>query len=147
MADPVTAALVAGTAITAGGTLMQGQAAKEAAAFESAQMERNAQIEAAASQRQAIEDRRQAELQMSRARAVAAASGGTATDIGVTEIMSRIDREGEFNALTSLYSGKESAIGLQQQAAGARFQGKAASKASKIQAVGTVLSGGAKAFG
>ena len=145
MADPVTMALVAGTAISAGGSLMEGSAAKKSADFQAGQMDRNAIAVEATSQRVAIEERRKAELMQSRARAVAAAGGGTTTGVGVGDILAKIGAEGEFNALSALFEGREKATGMRTQAAGARVSGKAAKKAGQLKALSTIMTGGAKA--
>ncbi len=147
MADPVTMALVAGTVMSAGGSLMEGSAAKKSADFQAAQMDRNALSVEATSQRVAIEERRKAELVKSRARAVAAAGGGTTTDVGITDLLSKIDAEGEFNALSALFEGREKATGMRTQAAGARVSGKAAKKAGQMKALSTALTGGSMAAG
>lgn len=146
MADPVTMMMVASTALTAGGAIMEGNAAKKSADFTAAQLDRNAIAAEASSQRLAAEERRKSEILQSRARAVAAAGGGTTTDIGVSEVLAQIDREGEYNALAALFEGKEQAAGLRGQAAGARFEGKVAKRAGQLKAVSTILSGGSKGY-
>ncbi len=146
MADPVTMLLVAGTAMTAGGSIMEGNAAEKSSRFTAQQLERNADTEIASSQREAIEERRRTEIMESRVRAVAAAGGGTSTGAGVTEILAKIDNEGEYNALAALYEGRERASGLRAQAAGARVEGKIAKKAGRIRGIGSVLSMGSKLF-
>ena len=144
MGAAVVPLLIGGTLLSAGGSLMEGIAAEKSAKFAATQMDRNALAAEATSQRQAIEERRKSEVLQSRARAVAAAGGGTTTDIGVSDILAKIDAAGEFNALASLFEGSEQAAGLRTKAAATRFEGKAAKKAGKIKALSTTMSGGAK---
>ena len=138
---------VAGTLFSGAGQLSQGRAEQRAANLRARQLDREAIAAEAASQREAIEERRQARLLQSRARAVAAAGGGTTTDVGVTEILSRIEREGEFNALSALFEGSEKAAGFRAGAASERYQGKLARQQSRIQALNTFISGGSKILG
>jgi hypothetical protein len=104
-----------------------GQAAKQAAEYEATlagrradQMEirsgqeraetaRLANEQRAASQRDAIDQRRQGNLVASRARALAAASGGGVNDPTVTGILGDIDTEAEYRALTARYRGESAA--------------------------------------
>ena len=148
MGGQVTSGLqIAGTLFSAAGQLSQGRAAQQAANLRARQLDREAIAAEAASQREAIEERRQARLLQSRARAVAAAGGGTTTDVGVTDILSRIEREGEFNALSALFAGSEKAAGFRAGAATERYQGKLARQQSRIQALNTFISGASKFSG
>jgi hypothetical protein len=155
---------VAGTVVGAVGTLVsaesQATAAKAAgkdanrvAKWEAAQMERNAGQERAAAQREAIEERRQGRLAVSRARALAGASGAGVSDPTVTNILADLASQGETNALTALWEGEESARNMEFGAAGRRYEGsqaqqagaytaKASRRAGYMSAVGTLLEGG-----
>ena len=135
---------VGGTLMSAFGSLSQGKSAQRSHEFTAAQLDRNALAAEATSQREAIEERRKAELMKSRARAVAAAGGGTASDVGVMDIMAKMEREGEYNALTALFEGSEQAAGLRTGAMAERFTGAAKKKAGKIKAVSTLFSGAMK---
>jgi hypothetical protein len=86
-------------------------------------------------------ERKKAKNLMSRARAVAAASGAGASDPTVTNLMADIDTQGEVNYLNALYSGDTTARGLRTGAATARRTGKAAQSASRINAASTGLGG------
>lgn len=144
MADPVTLALVAtaaSTVLSAGGAYAQGVQAKKTADYEAAQMDVNAGQDRAMAQRQAIENRREARLADSRLQAVAAASGGGASDPTVIKLSQDINAEGEYNALSSLYSGEESARQLEGSADLRRYEGKNAKRAGTIKAISTVLAG------
>lgn len=155
---------VAGTVVGAVGTLVSsessasaakaaGKDANRVAKWEAAQLERNAGQERAAAQRQAIEERRQGRLAISRARALAGASGAGVSDPTVTNILADLASQGETNALTAMWEGEESARNMEFQAAGRRYEGATAKAAGKTQAaairragyldtIGTVLEGG-----
>lgn len=154
------AGMVAGTVGTLVSSESQASAAKAAgkdanrvAKWEAAQMERNAGQERAASQREAIEERRRGRLAVSRARAVAGASGAGVSDPTVTNILADLASQGETNALTALWEGEESARNMEFGAAGRRYEGsqaqqagaytaKAARRAGYFDAVGNLLEGG-----
>jgi hypothetical protein len=127
--------------LSAGGTLMQGQAADSSAASEAAQLNQQAGQERAVSQLDAITQRRSARYAQSRAQAVAAASGAGASDPTVVDVISGIAGEGEFQALTSLYTGEDRARGMEFSGKVRRREGKAAQAASYLKASGTLLSG------
>src|SRR5690606_1168127 len=86
-----------------------GRAAEQAAIFEARQMRTQAGQEQAVSQRAAEERMREAGLLMSRAQAVAAASGGGALDPTVLRIIGGLAAEGELAAATEQYNDDERA--------------------------------------
>jgi len=135
-----TALSIAGTVFSAVNSYREGQAAKVAADSQAAQLRQQAGQEAAMSQRDAILQRRKGAYAMSRARAVAAASGGSVLDPSVLNIMGDIESETESNVLNALYTGKERATGLNYQADMRSFEGKQAAKAGLVRATGTILS-------
>lgn len=136
-----------GTIITVGSTLLsavssiqEGNAANKAAKFEATQLETKAKNERATSQLAAQEQRRQANLVTSRARAIGAASG-VDPGAGVTDLQNEanIAGEGEYRALAELYSGENRARGYQDQAKARLFEGKSYKQAGKMQAASTIL--------
>lgn len=147
MAALAVPAMIAGTVLSAGATLAGGQAAEDAGKYQAAQYRRNASNARGSAQRAAIEERRNATLAESRARAVAAASGASASDKTSTDIMAGIAEEGEYRALSALYEGEEAARGMQDAAAAAEYEGEAAKRASRIGAAGTILSSGSSLLG
>ena len=132
----------AGTGISAIGAIQSGKAQNATAQYQAAQLEAAGKAEQATSQREAEEQRRQARLMQSRARAVGAASGG-GIDL---ELAGDIEAEGEYRALTALWEGTEAAKGRQAQAGAARFEGQAAKKAGYLKAGSTILGGGASLY-
>lgn len=127
------------------------------AKFEADQLNRQAGQERAASQRQAIEEKRAANKAINRAKLLAASSGAGATDPDIINIVGNIAAEGEYNALARLYTGEETARGLEDQAAAVIYNGKSEAAGYKSYAkayksaatgegIGTLLSGGVSFF-
>lgn len=142
-----------------------GEANAGARELEAVQLERQANQERASAQRVAIEERRQKRLYISRAIAVAGASGGGVfTDISVINDIGKIGGVGEYNATTALWEGNEAALGLEDQAHMKRYQanigryesgqraniliseGKAAKTASRYGALSTAIRGGVSIY-
>jgi hypothetical protein len=130
----------AGATIAAYSSVQQGKAANRAAQFEAGQMEHNAKEARAASQRDAMEQRRRAEVAQSRALAVAAASGAGALDPTVIDLIGDIEAEGDLNARTALYAGEERGKGMEAQAGARRYEGAQARKAANMKSASTILS-------
>ncbi len=151
---------VASTMMQAKNTLAAGKAEQraglarqQALEHQAKQARQNAGQERASSQRAASEQRRQARFLSSRALALAAASGGGAGG-SVENILGDIGAEGEFRALTEMFTGEERARHLETQADALIFEGNQerragdiARRASKGRAFGQVLSGAGKAVG
>lgn len=132
----------------------QGQRRRAAAEFEA----ENARVAAgqaiAASQRDMLEERRKGELVTSRALALAAASGASATDPTVIRLLSRTSGEAAYRASIALYRGQDQARTLRMRAAGAAYEGMVAEQAGydtqtayEARGRGALLSGAATAFG
>lgn len=134
--------LAAGTLASAAGTLMGGATAQAAADAEAAQMRQAAGQSRATAQQEAIQERRRAELAQSRALALAAASGGGASDPTVVNTVGALEREGEYNALSALYEGEERARGLDLGARMRRFEGASNRRGSYFSAGTNLLMGG-----
>ena len=140
-------ATLASAGLSAMGSIQQGRAQQAALNFEAQQRERQAAEERAASQREAIEKRREANLAMSRQVAVAGASGAGVITPSILDIYGETAQQGEYNAQTALYGGESRARGQMDEAAAARFKGKAARKGSLFEAGGSILSGIGKVAG
>jgi hypothetical protein len=162
MADPVTAALVAGSSLlSAQSAVQQGAAARAAGQFNANMAERNAKI----SEQQAEQIKRSSEFDINRFRdnfddlqATAAqafryngfvATGGTPLQVLLdnsreadTEIALR-----RYNASIGEQQALESATEQRLQGRLDRMMGRSAQKASYYQAAGSLLSGGAKIAG
>jgi len=130
---------IVGNGMQMGAKLNYGDAQRSAADYEAAQLEQNAGQQAASAQRSAMEDRRQAQIAQSRALAVAAASGGGASDPTVINIISRLSAEGTYRSMSDLYEGREKARQMQEQAAASRYSGQRAQQAARLSAAATAV--------
>lgn len=135
---------IGGSLIAAQGQKEQGASALAAGESQLEQANMGANQANAAAQRRAIEQDRQTKLTLSRATAVGAASGG----MGISDVRNEADiaRQGEYNALTELYNGKEQARGLTNEGQMALYQGYQGKKAANIAATSTLLKGGSSLF-
>lgn len=131
-----------GPSLTAVGHVIEGGQAQADAKFVSRQLQQNAKATRASASFQAADLRRQQLLLESRARAVAASSGGSASDVNVVNAISDIAREGETRALTALYNGNERAIGMELKAKTVEASGRSKSMAKKFAAATTMLNPG-----
>lgn len=124
---------VAGTALQIAGSFQKanayGTAAKRAtdsAEYQAKQLEINAGQEQAAAQRDSANQELQTKIAMSRALAVASASGGGASDPTIINLMARMAGEGQYRSMVALYQGDERARSLRDQASATRYSGELA---------------------
>jgi murein L,D-transpeptidase YcbB/YkuD len=126
---------------------------KASTKFENAQLDAKGKEAFASAQRGALAEQKTADLAISRAVAVAAGSGGSATDPTVMDIIGNLASEGKTNALSALYEGQSTQAAYQNEilannhnsktnTAGYNFKGKAYDRANLDSAFGTLLSGG-----
>jgi hypothetical protein len=108
----------------------------------------------AGAQRQAMARTQDKNLLLSKSRAMAAAGGGGATDTSVINQQALIERQGEFNKAMEMFGGLEASNQLNTEAQNALLEGvnrynakgvqaSRMRSASRLQAVGTLLQGGA----
>lgn len=142
MAQLATVAMIAGTVMSATGSVGAGNAAKKSADDEADQLNRRAIARRGEATAMAGEERRQARLKVSRARAVGAASGASLDDPTFVNLTADLEAEGEYGALTRMYEGHEEAAGIDEGAAARRREGKAMAKAGRTRAITTALMGG-----
>jgi hypothetical protein len=102
---------------------VQGERARIAADFAAWQAEEQAGTAIAISQRQAMEERRQATLVASRALAVASASGAGVSDPTMVRILANARGAGTYRANVALYEGEAKARILRLDAAAGRVSG------------------------
>ena len=133
---------IGGKVLKAGGSILGGFQADKVAKADAEQLRTQAGQERAASQREAMEERRQARLLASRGLAVAAASGGGADDPSVVNALADIEGEGEYRALTALYEGESEGRGLENQARARRAEGRNAKIAGLIGGAASLLDAG-----
>lgn len=127
-------------------TMQQGQAQQKMLNQQAEQREEDAKAAQAEAQRESLIERKKAKNLVSRARAIAGASGAGSSDPTVTNILANIETQGEVNALNALHSGNTLASGLRSGATMARNGGSAARTASYIDAASTGLSGATSWF-
>ena len=153
MAGLETLALI-GTVVSAAGSVASGisqsrnikaagRAQQQEAQFRAEQGRVNAGQQRASAQRAAIEDRRRGRLAQSRAISLGAAGGGSTEDIVGT--LGGLGAFSEYNALSSLFEGEESARQLEAGADLALFEGDNAMRAANARASAARTSGFVKA--
>jgi len=116
-------------------------ASRRAAEFQASQLEQNAGQEIAAGQRGAEEKQRQVALIQSKALAIAAASGGSASDPTVMNLIGRNAQLGSYESALAMYQGEEQARQNRLKAAAARATGQAQSAAYDTQGAAAQLKG------
>jgi len=138
-----------GTWMSAGGSvaaalshIQYGLEAQKAARFQAEQMRINAGQAQAGAQREASMVEREAEYTASRALAVAAASGGGASDPTVVNLMARNADQMAYRRQLALYEGDEAARGMRMGAAAKEYSGASARRASNEAAVSSVYGAG-----
>lgn len=160
MADPLTIAAIGGTILSGAGAISSANAAESRAEqqaqimeAEAKQRERMAGQERASMSREIVEKQRNKERVMSRAQTVNAASGTGSLDQSFIEIVSDLEREGEYRKDVARYEGESRARDLEfgadinkYEASSQRAQGKAAKRAGYLKAAGSVLEGGASMY-
>lgn len=124
-----------------------------AAEIEAQQLAQQGGQAVAGSQREAITERRKAELLASRGLAVAAASGGGAADPTVTKLLADISGEGSYRAALALYAGEERKRQLDLAAAARRYEGgvmvqggRSAAAVARIRALSGLVGGTATLY-
>lgn len=117
----------------------QGEMAKRAHEFAAWQAEEQAGQAMAISQRAAAEERRQGELQSSRMLALAAASGGSASDPTIVRLVSNAAGEASYRAQVALYDGEAKARQLKLDAAASRVSGANAQLTGASRGMGIML--------
>lgn len=124
---------------------IRGEMQKAAFQFEAFEAERRGAASIAISQRQSLEEQRQATLVASRALAVASASGAGVSDPTMVRVIANARGEGAVRAATALYEGQAKARQLRAEAAMGRLSGEEAALSGRsneaaygIQAAGSV---------
>lgn len=140
---PIIAAVatIAGSVVSASGTLAAGKAAQQSANYEAQQLDVEAKNKQAEAQIEAGEYKRKKDLALSNLQANAAASGFSATDPTSLALADEIARYGTFQEQLAQYGGTSTRAGLEAQAEGRRVSGKAARAGASYSAAGTILGG------
>lgn len=127
---------LAGTVLSAVGSIQQGRAARSASNFQAKQLEQRAKVERAVSQRQAIEQKRQIDLAQGRARTLAGAGGTALASPTVTNILGGLGAEADYAFNSEISGGENRARGTELGAATAKAEGKQAQRAGMFEAAG-----------
>lgn len=130
-----------GAGVSAVGSVVGGMQEQSMAEQQAKLMKKKGEEEFALAQAEARDKRREATLANSRNLAVAAASGAGASDPTVTEIMTDVEAQGTYNALTEMYKGELARKGLYQEASATKISGNNAMTSSIFEAAGTIYEG------
>lgn len=130
-----------GTGMSAAGYRDAASARRAEAAYQASALERRAKDQVAAGMRGAAEERRQGELAISRIRAVAAASGGGATDPTVINLIAGAASEAEYRARIAMYQGESNAAAMREQAKLTRYGAEYEARGYETLAVTTLIGG------
>lgn len=133
------AGIASGTALSAASSISQGEAANSAAKAQAQQEEAAAKQAGAIAQRDALSARRETDIKLSKARAVAAASGAGADDPTVLDLSSAIDAAGEYDVAAALYEGSARNTAYTNRARMTRYSGQQEQTAGAVRAASTVL--------
>lgn len=123
-----------GMAAEAGGTIYSGAQERGNADFEAKQLKLKGEEELAIAQREASKSRKEGDLAISRARAVAASSGGGTDNATVAEVLGDLETKKQANVLTDMYRGFQSRADLYTQAGIRKKEGRDAQTGSYLDA-------------
>lgn len=137
---------VFGADVGAASHVMYGITARQAASFQAAQLRINATQAQAASERNAFDVQQNTQFVTSRALAVAAASGGGASDPTVVNLIARDKARGAYLQATALYQGDERARMMNMEAAAKEYEGKETERNSMMVGAAQAARGGANSL-
>lgn len=120
-------------------TINEGRVADDESKFAARVMRMRANEEAGVSQRRALKAKKDTERAVSRARAVAAASGAGADDPTVNDIIDDLETEGELAALNELYTGRVREQNMKTNARLTRSEGAKLQRKSVLDAAGGLM--------
>ena len=136
---------LAGTALSAGGALVEGQQQKQMADYQAKAYEQQALADAQSTAFEQSQERHKQDLLQAQARAQAGASG-----VGMagspTEVLAANARQGQLDLDAMLYGSQLRQNNLNSQAAISRFSGKQAVTASIFNAGGRLVGGLSKIY-
>lgn len=131
-----------GRAMQGGSELAYGRQVAESAGATADQIRQGGGEAFAEAQRAAIGEEERAKLVASRALAVAAASGGGASDPTVVNMIAKIASEGAYRKSAALYRGASEEQAANYKADMVEWEGKAARTKAYVNAAGSVFSAG-----
>lgn len=134
--------MLAGTAMDAGGTILGANAEAGVLKRQADQYEVIAKQRRASSQRKAVEEIREGELQQSRVQALTAASGAGASDPSVVDALARMAGKTQYAKDVALYEGETDARSYEEDARSRRQEARNVKAAGRLKAVGKILKTG-----
>ena len=137
---------VAGTAMAAAGAIKQGQAASDAATYNSQVAQINAQVADSQSIAASEAQGRDAQRRIGAATAAFGASGVQLSDGSASDVLAESARNAALDNLTLKYNYKLKRMGLLDQAGLEAANAKNASAAGYLSAAGAVAAGAGKAY-
>ncbi|AQG98589.1 hypothetical protein A9R05_06885 [Burkholderia sp. KK1] len=143
MCDPTTAGLMIGsTAMSATGSVMQGNATRNASYAQAAQEESQANSVQAQGYQQAKRIRAQGASNVGQANAALAASGVDVSQGTANDVRTKIAQNSEQDALNTILSADTKATSLRTQAGLDRASGDDAARAGRLGALSSALRAG-----
>jgi regulator of protease activity HflC (stomatin/prohibitin superfamily) len=133
---------IGGKVLKGAGSIFGGISQSKALKKQARELDVNAGQTRAMSQREAMEERRQARLLQSKGLAIAAASGGGVDDPTLINQLADIAAEGDYRASVALYGGETEARGYEAEARARRKAGKNAKIAGFINGAASLLDAG-----
>lgn len=129
-----------GGLIQSQGILYQGQAEAAQAMQQARAMKKKGDDEFAIGQRKMLDRQKEKKLALSRQQAIAASSGGDASDPSVTAIMNKTEERGQYAAMLDMYNGVIARNDLYRSGRDTIRSGLNALEAAKMQASATIYS-------
>ncbi|RWL21675.1 MULTISPECIES: hypothetical protein [Mesorhizobium] len=129
-----------GTALSAGGALVEGQQSRQMADYQAKAYEQQARADAQAAALEQGQERHKQDLLQAQARAQAGASGVSISG-SPTEVLAANARQGQLDIKAIQYGSQLRQNNLTTQAAISRFSGRQAVAASILKAGGNLVSG------
>lgn len=124
-------------ALQAAGTLLSAQEGVRNARYERIMLRQQANAARAAGSIEAQNADREGRMKISRAIAVAAASGGGVNDPSVVNAIADLDAEREFNAMSALFEGETEARGLTRRGDAGVVAARNQRRAAQLSTFGT----------
>ncbi len=146
MAMAIPIMMMVGAVMSAVGAIQQGQAAKDAADYNAKIASQNAQISLQNAADQQHQADREAYLRMGSIRASQGASGGTANEGSVLDVLGDVAGQNELERQQIAYRGELAARGYTNDATLDTFAGETQQKASYWKAGSELLGGATKAY-
>lgn len=137
---------IGGTILQVEGANQQAKAVQNQANYTSDQLKVNASNDMAAAEQTEQQQNLQNNYVLSKAQAISAASGGSATDPTAVTNMKTIAGVGRYRALTDMYNGQAKATADMNQAAATQYGASLASQADTTRSYGSILSGASSLF-